>query len=291
MPSTTSTTSRYDLDPAAMERITGDFLAAHPARGRFVTAVVGPDSDLAAVGRALERQIFTDAFGNDATVMAAEYGPYEADSLFFVVIDRRRGVPAGVGRMIESHGAGVKTIDDAPQYIGVGIGTILAAHGMTGEKVWDCATLAVLPQYRGGRSSLLVSTMVYRTFLVMGRRHSIRHAVSMLDKGAYRNLRRVGAPMRTLADSGPFEYLGSAENRAVHMDFPAIEPAVREQADRMRRAARPSLRSLRRDGLRKLITRRVAAQVSLRIGTGVDVDDHIIVVAGQQGRFELSTIG
>jgi hypothetical protein len=286
-----ATTARYDLDPAAVRRITAAFLAAHPTSGRFVTAVVGPDSDLAAVGRALERQVFEETFGNDAAVMAAEYGPYEERSLFFVVIDRKRGVPAGVARMIESHGAGVKTVDDAPPHIGADVATILAAHGMNGEKVWDCATLAVLPQYRGRRSALLVSTMIYRTFLVLGRRHGVRHAVSMLDKGAYRNLTMIGVPMRTLAGSGPFEYLGSAENRAVHMDFPAIEAAVREQAARMRRAARPGRATLRRGGLRKLLTRRVAAGVSLRIGTGKDVDDHIVVVPGEQGAFRLDSIG
>lgn len=272
------TTTRYDLGPAATRRITAEFLAAHPGSGRFVTAVAGPDSDLAAVGRSLERQVFEETFGNDTAVMTAEYGPYEAASLFFVVIDRRRGVPAGVARMIESHGAGAKTIDDAPRHIGVDVATILAVHGMTGGKVWDCATLAVLPRYRGRRSALLVSTMIYRTFLVEGRRHGVRHAVSMLDRGAYRNLGLIGVPMDTLAGSGPFAYLGSAENRAVHMDFPAIETAVRAQADRMRRAARPGLRTLRRGGLRKLLIRRVAATVSLRIGTGRDVDEHIVAV-------------
>jgi hypothetical protein len=285
------TTARYDLGRGARRRITAEFLAAHPTHGRFVTAVVGPDSDLASVGRDLERQIFSESFGNNAAVMAAEYGPYEASSLFFVVIDRKRGVPAGVARMIQSRGAGTKTVDDAPKHIGADVETILAAHGMTGEKVWDCATLAVLPEYRGGRSGLLVSTMIYRTFLVLGRRHGVRHAVSMLDKGAYRNLTLIGVPMRTLADSGPFAYLGSAENRAVHMDFPAIEDAVREQAARMRRAARPGRTTLRRGGLRKLLTRRVAARVSLRIGTGKGIDDHIVVVPGAQGVFRLDSNG
>jgi hypothetical protein len=275
---TAPATSRYDLGPAAVRRITAAFLAAHPGGGRFVTAVAGPESDLAAVGRSLERQVFEETFGNDSAVMTAEYGPYEAASLFFVVIDRRRGVPAGVARMIESRGAGAKTVDDAPRHIGVDVPTILAVHGMTGGKVWDCATLAVLPRYRGRRSALLVSTMIYRTFLVEGRRHGVRHAVSMLDRGAYRNLGLIGVPMDTLAGSGPFAYLGSAENRAVHMDFPAIETAVREQAASMRRAARPGLWTLRPGGLRKLLLRRVAATVSLRIGTGRDVDDHIIVV-------------
>jgi hypothetical protein len=272
------TGGRYDLDDAAMLRATAGFLAAHPTPdGRFVTAVVGPDTELADVGRTLERRVFEESFGNDASVMAAEYGPYEASSLFFVVIDRRRGAPAGVARVIESNGAGAKTIDDAPEHIGVDVATILAAHGMTGDKVWDWATLAVLPQYRGGRSALLVSSMLYRTFLVTAREAGVRHAVAMLDRGAYRNLGLVGVPMVTLAGSGPFAYLGSAENRAVHMDVPAVEAAIREQAVRMRRLARPTLPALRRTGLRKLLTRRVAAGVSLRIGTGKDLDRHIVL--------------
>jgi hypothetical protein len=121
--------------------------------------------------------------------------------------------------------------------------------------------------------------MLYRTFLVMGREAGVQHAVAMLDRGAYRNIGLVGAPMVTLAGSAPFAYLGSAENRAVYMEFPAIEAAVREQAVRMRRLSRPTLTALRRAGLRKLLTRRVAAGVSLRIGTGKDIDQHIIVAS------------
>jgi hypothetical protein len=124
---------------------------------------------------------------------------------------------------------------------------------------------------------LLVSSMLCRTFVVMGRHRGVRHAVSMLDRGAYRNIGLIGARMRTLADSGPFAYLGAAENRAVYLDFPDIEPTVREQAARMRRASRLSLAALRRDGLRKLLMRRVAARISTRIGTGKDVDEHIVV--------------
>ena len=274
---TSSTTARYDLGRAARRRITTEFLAAHPTAGRFVTAVVGPESELASVGRDLERQVFQEAFGNSAALMAAEYGPYEASSLFFVVIDRKRGVPAGVARMIESRGPGTKTIDDAPRHIGVGVDVILAEHGMTGDKVWDCATLAVLPEYRGGRSSLLVSSLLYRTFLLMGRRRGVRHAVGMLDRGAYRNIRLIGMPLEPLAGSQPFAYLGAAENRAVYADFPRMEPAIREQAERLRRSAR--LGAGLRLGVRRLLTRRIAARVALRIGTGADLDQHIILPA------------
>lgn len=254
------------------------FLAEHPGlTGRFVVAVAGPGTPLAEVGRALERQIFDDAFGNDSATMAAEYGPYEKSSLFFVVVDRRRGVPAGVARMIEGDGSGVKTLDDAPEHIGVELATILTRHGMTGGRVWDCATLAVLPEYRGGRSSLLVSSLLYRTFLLMGRRRGVRHAVGMLDRGAYRNIRLIGMPLEPLAGSQPFAYLGAAENRAVYADFPRMEPAIREQAERLRRSAR--LGAGLRLGVRRLLTRRIAARVALRIGTGTDLDQHIVLPA------------
>ncbi|MEV6600925.1 hypothetical protein AB0M36_29370 [Actinoplanes sp. NPDC051346] len=273
---TAATGTRYELSPETARRVVTEFLAAHPGRGRFVSAVVGPDAPLADVGRALERQVFEHAFGNDATVMADEYGAYEANSIFFVVLDRRRGVPAGVARMIESTGRGVKTIDDAPRLIGVGTDDILAAHGMDGGRVWDCATLAVLPEYRGGRSSLIVSSLLYRTFLVIGARREVRHAVSMLDRGAYRNIGLMGTPLRPLAGSAPFAYLGSPENRAVYMDFPAIAPAVAAKAAEHRRRARPTLATLRPRGLRRILTHRVAATVSRRVGTGHDLD-HLIV--------------
>ncbi|OJF13161.1 hypothetical protein BG844_16725 [Couchioplanes caeruleus subsp. caeruleus] len=269
------------MSPTTARWIVADFLDAHPTpRGRFVSAVVGPGTQLADVGRALERQVFERTFGNDAAVMAGEYGPYEANSIFFVVLDRRRRVPAGVARMIESTGRGVKTIDDAPRHIGVGTADILAAHGMDGGRVWDCATLAVLPEYRGSRSSLIVSSLLYRTFLVIGGRRGVRHAVAMLDRGAYRNIGMLGTPLRPLAGSGPFAYLGSPENRAVYMDFPAIAPAVAAQAAVHRRAARPGLATLRPGGLRRMLTRRVAATVSRRVGTGQDLDRLIVVPDG-----------
>ena len=105
----------------------------------------------------------------------------------------------------------------------------------------------------------------------------MRHAVAMLDRGAYRNIRLIGMPLEPLAGSQPFAYLGAAENRAVYMDFPRMEPAIREQAERLRRSAR--LGAGLRLGVRRLLTRRIAARVALRIGTGTDLDQHIVLPA------------
>ena len=272
------TTTGYDLDAAEVRRRTADALAAHPGprRGRFHAFVVGPDHPLADVGRAVERRVFEEAFGNDAAVMSAEYGPYERNSLFFVVLDRERGVPAGVSRVIADDGPRVKTLDDAPAHIGRSVPEITAIHRLTGT-VWDFATVAVLAEYRG-RASLAVSSLLYRAFLLAGRRAGAQHVVAMLDRRAYRNIRLIGVPVETLAGSDAFPYLGSAENHAIHIEFPRVEPAVRAQAARLRRPFGPILGELPGRGLRRLVIRRAAARISHRVGTGRGLDEHILFV-------------
>lgn len=263
----------YDLPADEIRRLSASALAAGSAPGRFVSIVVGPDDALADVGRTVERQVFETTFGNDAAVMAAEYGPYEDRSRFFVVLDRRLGMPAGVVRVIEDDDSQVKTIIDAPAHIGVPVDEIRAFHGLTG-RVWDFATVAVLPEYRGG-SSLAVSSLLYRTFLLAGKRAGVRHVVAMLDRVAWRNIRLLGVPVAQLAGSGPFAYLGSAENRAIHIEFPLVEPAVARQAIQLRRPGRPIVGTLPGRGLRKLLIRQVAARISRRVSSGKDLDAHI----------------
>jgi N-acyl-L-homoserine lactone synthetase len=270
-------TVRYDLGPAELSEVTAEFLAGHPGAGEFVSVVVGPDDPLADVGRSIERQVFEQSFGNDATVMSAEYGPYETRSLFFVVLDRRRGAPAGVARVIAGGAHEMKTIVDALPYLGLGVDEIVAAHGLHEGSVWEFATIAVLPEYRGGRASLAVSSLIYRTFLRAGRQAGVRHVVAMLDRGGYRNLRLLGVRLVALAGSEPFAYLGSAETRAVYADFPEIEPSIAAQAIRLRRSSR--LRAIRFTprGLRKLLLRRFAAGISRRVSSGHGLDQNIVL--------------
>jgi hypothetical protein len=274
------TTSLYELTDREVERITVEFLATHPdPTGRFVSVVAGPQHPLAGVARTVERQIFEEAFGNDAAVMAAEYGPYEDRSLFFVVLDRHRRTPAGAGRVIEGTGEELKTVDDAPAHIGGDAAGIMAAHDMAGEKAWDFATVAVLPGYRGGRSALTVSSLLYRTFLVTGARAGVRHVVTMLDRRAYRNMRLLGVRLTPLAGSAPFAYLGSKENRALYVEFAAIRPAIAEQAVRLRRPFGAIDGEIRARGLRRLLIRRAAAGVSRRVATGAGLDRSIVFAA------------
>lgn len=266
----------YDLDDRAFRALSAAALAGHPSGARFVALALRPDDPRADLARTLERRVFEEAFGNDAATMAAEYGSYEKESVFFLVLDRHTGRPAGAGRAIEGGG---KTFDDAPGCIGVPLGDIIAAHGMHEGTIWDNATLAVLPEYRGGKSGLMVSSLLNRTFLTMGRQSGVRHVVTMLDHRAYRNMTLLGAPLVPIAGSKPFEYLGSPSTQALYVAFADIEPSIAEQARRLKRLGSSFGGEIRARGPRRLLIRRLAARVSGRVATGTGLDEHIVLPA------------
>ncbi|MEV4344090.1 hypothetical protein AB0J83_06385 [Actinoplanes sp. NPDC049596] len=262
----------YSLPASDVALLTAAALDAHPSAGRFVALAVGPHDPMAAVARTVERQVFEQSFGNDADEMAAEYGPYEQNSLFFLVLDRRTGMPAGAGRVIDGGG---KTLDEAPDLIGQDLSEIVATHGMHDGKIWDFATVGVLPAYRGGKSGLAVSSLLYRTFLKAGHRAGVRHLVALLDHRAHRNLALLGVPFVPMANSAPFAYLGSPSTMALHVPFADIEPSLTRQSRLLRRPGAPFSGEIRARGLRRLLIRRLGARISHQVSTGAGLDPHI----------------
>lgn len=271
----------YALPTAEIRARVAEALATHPSAGRFVALAVGTADPLAGVARTVERQVFEESFAMDAAVMATEYGPYESGSLFFVVLDRETGLPAGAARVVEGGG---KTLDDAPDHIGADLSAIVEAHGMYTGRIWDFATLAVLPEYRGGKSSLMVSSLLYRTFLNAGRRAGVRHVVAMLDHRAYRSIILLGAPFKAMLGSQPFDYLGSPSTRALYLDFPTVEESIATQSGRLRRLGSSFAGEIRARGLRRLLTRRVASRVAAQVATGDGLDTHIALPALERRR-------
>ncbi|MCY1145398.1 hypothetical protein OWR29_45980 [Actinoplanes sp. Pm04-4] len=261
----------YDLSPAQTKAVIAEFLSTVRRRGRFLTVVAGSDHPLAAVARTVECQVFNDAFGNTPEVMAAEYGPYESSSIFYLVIDTRTAQPAGAARVII--GDRLKTLDDAPAHIGRTADEILDAHNLRGEPVWDFATAAVLPAYRG---RLTVSSMLYRTFAVACLRAGVNHAVTLLDKRAYRNMTLVGARQEPLAGSAPFAYLGSPETYALYSRPFSYLPDIRRQSRNLLRPGHRYTGHIRARGLKALLVRLAAARVSHQVGTGRGLDRNIV---------------
>jgi hypothetical protein len=265
----------YDLDEPAVRQRTAAALAAHADRpGRFLALAVASASPLADVARTVERQVFEESFGNGTATMIDEYRRYENDSLFFLVLDRRTGLPAGAARVIDGGG---KTLDDAPGRIDTDLSTIVALHSLHTGRIWDFATLAVLPAYRGGKSGLAVSSLLYRTFLNAGRLAGVRHLVALLDHRAHRNLKLLGVEFVPMAGSDPFEYLGSPATEALYVPFPELIPSITRQAGHLRRSGEAFRGAIRARGLRRWIVRRVAARIAHQVSSGDGLDERIVL--------------
>jgi hypothetical protein len=269
----------YDLPESEMRQRAEAALYGYPDGGPFIALAVRHDDLLADVARTVERQVFEESFAMDAAVMTAEYAAYEQDSLFFLVLDRRTLLPAGAARVIDGGG---KTLDEAPDAIGVDLSTIVAQHDMFDGKIWDFATLAVRPEYRGGKSTM-VSSLLYRAFLNAGRRAGVHHVVAMLDGRAYRGIAMIGAPFVPMAGSAPFDYLGSPSTSALYMPFGAIEPAIAAEGERLASSG-PVEGESRARGLRRLITQRVVSKVAHQVATGEGLDEHVDLPALERRR-------
>jgi hypothetical protein len=189
-------------------------------------------SDLA---RSVECGVFNETFGNDSDVMAREYGPYEAHSTFFLVVDRAHERAVGVVRVIGHSSAGFKTLNDiAGEPLRVPPPAAIATHSIDSTRCWDIATLAVPRAYRSPSASAHISSMLYGMLYADVRRLGIEHAVAILDERAYRHLvSALGVPFVTIADSGPFDYLGSICSYATYLYFPTAVAAMLRHLDHL----------------------------------------------------------
>ena len=125
------------------------------------------DDRRAELARHVERVVFGESFGNTPDLLAAEYGPYEAHSIFLCVLDYRRRLPAGMVRLIlpDLDGSGLKTFDDIEPIWGVSVDELLRRSSlrMPLDRTWDFATLAVDPAYRAPAAAGLVSTALLQS--------------------------------------------------------------------------------------------------------------------------------
>src|SRR5262245_12885418 len=62
---------------------------------RFGCYLIPGSSHHSDLARAVECSVFQHFFGNDPSVMCAEYGPFEEQSSFILVVDRKLEQPAG----------------------------------------------------------------------------------------------------------------------------------------------------------------------------------------------------
>lgn len=207
----------YDLSEQALHELTGRLLEEQPPQGddRFVCYKLEGHSAFADIGRKIESDVFGEAFNNSPDEMEAEYGPYEDQSMFFVTIDREKGVPTGAMRIIKDGPEGFKSLKDFveknPAYT---IDDVREFHGMHDDaKTWDVATVAVPPEYRDKGTATQLYRAMYKTAVDDG----IDHVVAIIDADPLAKMNKfLGIPLLPMVGSKPFPYIGSEKSQAVY---------------------------------------------------------------------------
>jgi hypothetical protein len=188
----------------------------------FGTYVVASSDPAAGLGRHLEREVFADVFDNSVELLAEEYDPYESASLFILVVDHRRRVPAGVMRIIVPSPAGLKSLDDVARLWERRPEELLHGTGLdpaTGL-VWDLATLAVGRDYRGSAAKGLVSLALWQAVGVLAQRCAVDLLVAIIDLPVYRLLQlKLHGAFAAFDGLDPRPYLDSPASVAVWCRF------------------------------------------------------------------------
>lgn len=208
--------------------------ATHAAPfGVYAFTAADPFSELA---RHVERVVFDEFFGNSPELLAEEYGPYEASTLFFAVLDHHRRLPAGALRMMGPSPAGFKTLLDIETVWGQPLDDVLARSGITldRERTWDGATLAVAPDYRGAATDQLISLALLQAVFMAAQTLGFRLLLGVADLIVLDLIQqRLSSPFQRFAGLEPQYYLGSPVSVPVYIDVPAyrarlsnIDPAM-----------------------------------------------------------------
>ncbi len=193
--------------------------AAPQAFGAYAFASGHPGAEIA---RHVERAVFLEAFGNTPELLAAEYGPYEATSVFLCVVDQRRRLPAGSMRLIvpTADGPGLKTLHDIEAIWNEPDppGSPPKRPRRSPPTTWDIATLAVMDEYRAPGAAGLVSLGLYQSTVRTALASGGKRFVAILDYKVYRMSRmQFGRPFVPLG--APKPYLGSAQSLPVACDL------------------------------------------------------------------------
>lgn len=236
-------TEQIDLVRAELEELAEQVIDPEATEPFGVHAFSSTDAG-AKLGRAVEREVFGEFFGNSPEMLAEEYAPYEASSLFLVVVDHRRRLPAGVMRVILPTGAGLKSLDDIEAVWGERTDEVLERSRVPYDRseAWDIATLAVSGEYRGANTEGLVSAALYQALALATFRSPVSWWVTVLDVVVLDLLQsQFQRPFSHFQGIGPKRYLDSPSSVPVWCDIARWE--------RRLAAADPSTHALLVDGV------------------------------------------
>lgn len=222
-----------DLVQEELRELAGELVeAAGNPTETFGVYLIGPEEPTSALPRHVESVVFDEWFGNSPELLAAEYAHYEPSSIFICVIDHRRRLPAGMGRVILPSARGFKTLADIDGRWGESSDEVLSRTGREWDldQIWDFATIAVMADYRGKATEGLIMLSMLQTgsqgLIMTGGRFMI----CVLDVNVWRYF---NATMHDAFEAypgiDPIEYLDSPASIPTFVDFDWYGPHLYER--------------------------------------------------------------
>jgi hypothetical protein len=219
------TAASVALDREGLRELGGRVVAAagQPSEpfGVYAFAADAPESELA---RHVEREVFYEFFNNTPELLEAEYGPYEASTLFVCMMDHRRRLPAGVIRLVLPSPAGLKSLGDVEPVWGHRIDDVLERTNLRleADSAWDIATLAVDAEYRGRATDGLVSLGLYQAVAQLALQCRVKWVVTVLDLVVLDLIQKATSQVfQPFAGVEPLPYLDSPASLPVYCDLDA----------------------------------------------------------------------
>jgi hypothetical protein len=207
-----------DLDELATALIEREGRGDTPF-GFYVLRSSDPAAEL---GRAVERDVFLEFFGNTRDMLHEEYDPYESASLFLVLVDHLRRQPAGVLRVLLPSPIGFKSLHDIESHWGEPAAAVLdrADTEFDLDSLWDVATLAVDREYRGEATQGLVTLGLYQGMDMLTNLVDLKHGIAILDLIVYDLVQTAfHRPFRPFPGLEPMRYLDSPSSLPIWCDI------------------------------------------------------------------------
>lgn len=194
----------------------------------FGTYLIEGASVFADIARFTELCVFAEFFGNDSSLMSAEYDAFDDASTHIVVIDHAKAMPAGSVRVIRDSDAGFKSLVDMaarPDW-DVPRGQIEAFHDvkLDSKRILDLATAAVLPAYRDG----VVSPALYHGLYWLTLQGGYETWIGVGDVNVIEMFWSLGAPFQRVCDLPALPYLDSPASWPIIVRVGDLRTAVRE---------------------------------------------------------------
>ena len=192
-----------------------------------------PNTDPAAeLGRAVEREVFAEFFGNSPELLAAEYAPYEPATVFLCVVDHHNLRPAGSSRMLLPSACGLKSLDDIDNVWGENSDAVIARSepNFDRSRCVDVATLAVGADYRGAETSGLISITLYMAMVMTAYAVGAPWLAAVMDIPVLDAIsERMADPFTRFSGLEPKSYLDSPASVPVFVDFMGWRPRLHER--------------------------------------------------------------